>query len=222
MVPTATQPQETKPSPDSEVVIPCQVDRFFYHGWNDWWGFLRVELADGQQMGNNYGLAVGLVDPKYKNTFEVAELAPGITATAYSIFLDDPGHEVFSGYPIADVTCGKSNFVAYQKLYSVFGDDFDFAAVMPGLQIFRPDGFGENVPYNVIVKNEVQHIGMGILDNAAQFGSAGRLKECDLPIICHHRHLRPRNCAYLGSGHRPIAGTAQPSLYLGCRSGPLE
>jgi hypothetical protein len=160
----------------SEVVIPCKIDRFFFHGWDNKWSFLRVELSDGTKMGNNYGLVIGLVDPKYKNSFEVTELAPGITATAYGLFLDDASHEVFSGYPIADVTCGKSNFVAYQKLYSVFNDDFDFAAVMPGLQIFRPNGFGENVPYNVLVKNDVQHIGIDIMDNTARFGSTERLK----------------------------------------------
>ena len=159
-----------------DVVLPCEVDRFFDFGWDRWLGFLRVELRDGTQIGNNYGLFVGLVDPAYKNQFEVTELAPGITATAYGVFLEDTDHEVIDDYPVSSVYCGTTNFVAYQKLYSVFGDDFDFASVMPGMVVFRPENLAENVPYNVLVANEVQHIGIDLFDNSAVFGSAGRLK----------------------------------------------
>jgi hypothetical protein len=44
------------------------------------------------------------------------------------------------------------------------------------MQILRPDGFGENTPYHVSVSNAVRHVGLPIMDNTAQFGSAGRLK----------------------------------------------
>ncbi len=160
----------------SDVVLPCRVSNFMFHGWANWLGFLRVELVDGRATGNNYGLLVGTVDPKYKDAFEVVELGPGLTATAYSFFIEDTAHEVIDDYPVATVYCGTSNFVAFQKLYSVFPDVFDFAALMPGMVIFRPQDLAENVPYNVLVKNEVQHIGIDIFDNTAAFGSAGKLK----------------------------------------------
>lgn len=46
----------------------------------------------------------------------------------------------------------------------------------PGLQLLRPTTFAENVPYQVQVRNEVQQIGRPLMNNTAQFGSAGRLK----------------------------------------------
>jgi hypothetical protein len=89
------------------------------------------------------------------------------------------------------MTCGTSNFMAYRKLFSVLPDAFDFALVMAGMQIFRPKDLAENVPYDVLVSNSVQNIGMDSLDKTAQFGSAGRLKSViyhsfgDLAIFDH-------------------------------------
>ena len=118
----------------SDVAIPCKVNQFFEFGWKLHWMFLRVELDDGTQIGNNYGLTIGMVDPIYKDSFEVAELAPGITATQYALFIDDTQHEVFNDYPVADVYCGKSNFAAFQKLEQPFG-----------MLFFLLGGFLENV-----------------------------------------------------------------------------
>jgi hypothetical protein len=141
-----------------------------------WIGFLRVTLKDGRELANNYGIAAGLVHPRFKDVFKVKDFGNGLSATAYAFFIDDSRHEVLDNYPVATVFCGKSNFEAYRKLYSVFPDAFDFALLTPGLQIFRPDGFGENVPYMVGVSNSVKHIGLPLMDNTAKFGSAGRLK----------------------------------------------
>ncbi len=141
-----------------------------------WIGFLRVQLQDGRELGNNYGLQVGLVHPRYQHTFQVQDLGQGLSATAYAFFIVDAAHEVFDAYPVADVHCGKANFAAYHKLYSVFPDVFDFAVVMPGEPLVRPGDLAENVPYQVGVVNQVRHIGMPLFDHAAQFGSAGRLK----------------------------------------------
>jgi hypothetical protein len=161
----------------SEVVVPCNpASTMMDHGWNYDGHFLRVELDDGQQLGNNYPLAIGLVDPAYKDGFEVTELAPGITATAYAAFIEDSNHQVIDNYPVATVYCGTSNYNAYRKLYSVLPDIFDIAIVQPGMQIFRPSDLAENVPYNVMVSNEVEHIGVDIFDNTAAFGSGGFLK----------------------------------------------
>jgi len=145
-------------------------------GWTFHTLFLRVELNDGTQMGNNYGTMVGLVDQKYKDTFGVIELAPGLSATSYAFFIEDSKNEVFDNYPVASVYCGTKNYEAYRKLYSVLPDVFDMALVMPGMQIFRPNDLAENVPYNVLVSNAVQHIGMSSKDDTAKFGSAGQLK----------------------------------------------
>jgi hypothetical protein len=44
------------------------------------------------------------------------------------------------------------------------------------MQIFRPDDLAENVPYDVLVSNAVQNIGLPVFDDTQKFGSAGRLK----------------------------------------------
>ncbi len=175
----------------SGLVLPCPADYFPERGFSTWWGFLRVELADGTRMGNNYGMTAGLVDPKYKKAFAVHDFSSGLSATAYAFFIVDSQHEVMNSYPVANVTCGTANYNAYRKLYSVLPDAFDFALVMPGMQIFRPQDLAENVPYEVNVSNSVQHIGMDLFDNGAKFGSAGRLKSViyhsfgDVSIVDH-------------------------------------
>jgi hypothetical protein len=116
------------------------------------------------------------VDPQYKDAFEVEELAPGISATGYAVFIEDSQHEVIDDYPVSSVYCGTRNYAAFQKLYSVLPDVFDIAMIQPGMQIFRPEDLAENVPYNVMVSNQVEHIGVDIFDNNAQFGSDSRLK----------------------------------------------
>jgi hypothetical protein len=162
----------------AEVSMPCRPGFIATQGgFNPWHGMLRVELKNGTQGGNNYGIAsVGMVHSDYKGFFSVQDFGNGLSATAYAFFIQDSNHEVMDGYPIASVTCGTSNFMAYRKLYSVLPDVFDFAMVMPGMQIQRPGDLAENVPYNVLVSNSAENIGMDILDNTAHFGSSGRLK----------------------------------------------
>lgn len=161
----------------SDVVVPCNTgtDHYFY-GFGNWHGDLRLELKNGTQMGNNYGFLVGTVDPKYKGAFEVKDFGDGLSTTEYAFFIADVNHEVLSSYPVSEVKCGKGNYATYQKFYSVMPDDFDFAVLMPGLQIFRPNDLAENVPYAVAVSNTVQNIGWPIFDDGALFGSSGRLR----------------------------------------------
>ena len=161
----------------ADVVLPCNPDFVAGQGGiNRKWTFLRVELDNGTQAGNDYGFVSGVVHQDYKGFFEVQDFGGGLSATAYAFFIQDGNYEVMDGYPVASVTCGKSNFMVYRKLYSVLPDDFDFALVMAGMQIFRPADLAENVPYDVLVSNAVENIGMDIMDNTAEFGSAGRLK----------------------------------------------
>jgi hypothetical protein len=159
-----------------DAVLPCSSSTLGKYGWNNWWGFLRVQLDDGSSQENNYGLVAGLVGQKYKGSFTIQEFGNGLSATAYAFFIVDEQHQVMDNYPVANVYCGTGNYQAYRKLYSVLPDNFDIALVTPGMQIFRPKDLAENVPYNVLVSNDVQNIGMPIMNNAAQFGSAGRLK----------------------------------------------
>lgn len=141
-----------------------------------WLGFLRATTTSGAVLENNYGVIAALVDSRFKDTFEVIDYGDGLSATAYAFFIEDSEHQVIDNYPVATVFCGTTNFEAYRKLYSALPDAYDFALVMPGMQIFRPDGFAENVPYMVHVKNEYQNIGVPIMDDSARFGSGGRLK----------------------------------------------
>jgi hypothetical protein len=161
----------------ADVILNCNSEYLSTRGGIDnWWGFLRVELKDGTPLENNYGMVVGLVNPEWKNAFPVHDFGNGLSATQYAFFIQDTDHKVMDNYPIATVYCGTNNYNAYRKLYSVLPDVFDFALVMPGMQIFRPKDLAENVPYDVTVANSVRHIGMNIFDRTAKFGSAGRLR----------------------------------------------
>ncbi len=160
----------------SGLVPPCNEYMMAVNGWANWWGFLRVELADGTLQGNNYGMVAGQVDPKYKDSFSIRDLGNHLSATAYAFFIEDSDHAVMDNYPVANVYCGTSNYQAYRKLYSVLPDAFDIALVMPGMQIVRPKSFAENVPYDILVSNAVQHTGLKPYNNTAAFGSSGRLK----------------------------------------------
>jgi len=175
----------------SELVLPCTPSQVQDNGWTTFWGYVRVELADGTRLGENYGMVAGLVDPKYKDVFAVRDFGNNLSSTAYAFFIQDAQHEVMDNYPVASVYCGTSNTMAYRKLYSVLPDSFDIALVMPGMQILRPKDFYENVPYDILVSNAVEHIGVNPYNETARFGSAGRLKSVvyhsfgDLSIATH-------------------------------------
>ena len=159
-----------------DVVLACRPASLKYgRAVGTWHGMLRVTLSNGRTAGNNFGFSAGVVNRSFKDSFQVQDFGDGPSATAYAFLIADSGHEVLPTYPVAPVTCGKTNFEAYRKLYSVLPDAFDLVVLTPGLQLFRPDGFGENVPYQVAVSNAVEHIGLPIMDKSATFGSAGRL-----------------------------------------------
>ncbi len=176
----------------SQVVLSSNIDWSFYQtGYKNWWDFLRIELRDGTYLGQDYGMIVGTVNPKYKGGFPVTNFGKGLYATSYAFFIQDSEHKVIDSYPVSNVYCGTKNYNAYRKLYSVFPDVFDFALLMPGMQVFRPKELAENVPYNVMVSNKVKHIGLPLSDNTKSFGSAGRLKSVqyhsfgDVTILAH-------------------------------------
>ncbi len=145
------------------------------YGYLLWIGTLQVELENGTQLVCR-DMNIAMVEPKYKGEFPVKDFGKGLSATPYAFFIQDSGHKVIDSYPVSNVYCGTKNHNAYKKLYSVYPDVFDFAMMMPGMQIFRPKDLGENVPYNVLVSNKVKNIGLKLTDNTKSFGSAGRLK----------------------------------------------
>jgi hypothetical protein len=145
------------------------------HGYLLWIGTVQAELTDGTRLICR-DMNVAMVDPKFKGEFPVTDFGSGMSATPYAFFIQDSGNKVIDSYPVSNVYCGTKNYDAYKKLYSVYPDLFDFAMMMPGMQIFRPKDLGENVPYDVLVSNSVQHIGLPLINNAKSFGSAGRLK----------------------------------------------
>ncbi len=155
-----------------DVLLPCYIGSWRNWGWAFRDLFLRVELTNGTLMGNNYVIRIGVVEQKYKDTFETIELAPGLSATAYAFFIEDSKNEVIDSYPVS-MLGGFSE--ACIKLYSVMPDDFDMALVMPGMQIFFPNILFEQSPYCALVSNYVQHIGRDPRDQTALYGSAGRL-----------------------------------------------
>jgi len=162
---------------NSGVQLNCSQDEIAARGGvMTWLGFLRVRLTNGREMGHNYGITAGLVDTDFRDVFEVTDFGNGLSATAYAFFIEDSQFEVFDDYPVAELYCGKGNYNAFLKFYSVMPDVFDFTLLMPGMQMLKPDGFGENTPYDVLVSNAAQNIGVDIMDNTDLFGSAGRLK----------------------------------------------
>jgi hypothetical protein len=186
-------------------------------GYGMWWGMLRVVLADGTVLEDNYGISGGQVDPRYKGVFQVQDFGNGLSATPYAFFIQDSGFEIFEGYPVAEIFCGKGNNEAFRKFYTVMPDEFDILLLMPGMQMLRTEDdrlpFAENVPYNVLVSNAVEHIGMRQMDNTADFGSDGRLKSIiyysfgDLDVF-DHEIGHTWGCALGGSLGLIAEGTA--------------
>lgn len=158
------------------VQLNCPSWRLSDRNWSRWWADLTVILKNGSRLEYGNGLNGGLVHPRLKNRYGVQTYGGGLSATNYAFFIQDAKGEVLDDYPVTEIYCGKSNYEAYKKLFSIMPDAFDIAVLVPGMVIFDPDNYGENVPYQVLVRNDIQHIGLPIVNNAAAFGSAGRLK----------------------------------------------
>lgn len=154
----------------------CPEDRIGSWGYGTWDYYPRFELKNGSAYFSWFPIRIGVVDPKYREAFEVVDFGNGLSATAYAFFIHDFNKEVIDDYPVSNVSCGVTNFQAYQKLYSVLPDEFDIAMVTPGMQMLRRGDLVENIPYLVFVSNDIQNIGLDIYDKTEQFGSAGRLK----------------------------------------------
>jgi hypothetical protein len=135
---------------------------------------LRVITTNDQQLSNFVSIAPS-VPPSYKGVFEVVNFDDQLSATAYAFFIEDQDHEIFSDYPLTEVNLGNMK-AAPQKLYSVLPDDFDMVVVTPGMRLYNPNTFSESTPRMFKVSNNIQNIGLPLFNNAASYGSQGRLK----------------------------------------------
>ena len=134
---------------------------------------VRIELANGEV--KEYDGAMFAV-VKAGVRFPVVKLGDRLYATQYAFFIVDKKGEIFPDFPLDDMYCGKTYPEAYKKLYTVFPDVFDFITLMPAGTLYRKSDYKENVPYFVMIKNDVKNIGLPIFNDAAKYGSAGRLR----------------------------------------------
>lgn len=134
---------------------------------------VKIELTNGEVKEYD-GARFSIVKTGVK--FPAVKLGDGLYATQYAFFIVDKKGEIFPNFPVDDMYCGKTYPEAYKKLYSVFPDVFDFITLMPAGTLYRKSDYRENVPYFVMVKNDVKNIGVPIFNDAAKYGSAGRLR----------------------------------------------
>src|SRR5262249_13080628 len=89
--------------------------------------------------------------------YPIAQLSPTVQATSRLVNIQDPAY--FTSGDIARVT---------RDFYRWFGDDYDFLDI-----IYYPARFQNRTHFQV--RNDVEGIGVGRLNNTAAYGSAGRL-----------------------------------------------
>ncbi|MBN2092131.1 T9SS type A sorting domain-containing protein [candidate division KSB1 bacterium] len=147
-----------------------------FGGTHATWGIFRISIE--QQDGTKIESSVDIGLVKEDISFPVVQFGAGLSATEYAFFIEDPVGDVLGtpDWPLGAIGCGKTFFKAFEKLYSVLPDQFDFVIIMPAHTIYEPArDYAENVPYFVPAKNEIQHIGMPLSNNTAKFYSKGRL-----------------------------------------------
>ena len=157
-----------------DYVVPGPFLLPFGNTQNTWNPGVDIEKNDGTTEYASVG--IGLVNPDL--VFPLTQMAPNLYASEYAFFIVDPGGSTMDAViPLGDIKCGDTAFGAFQKLYSVFPDVFDFVVVMSGGAVFDPArNYAENVPYFVPAKNTVQRTGISVFDDTAKFSSQGRLR----------------------------------------------
>lgn len=135
-----------------------------------------VKTSGEVQIISGWQAELGMVDRS--QVFPSIPLGGNLSATQYVFCIVDPkGNVLGAKIPLGSVKCGDKYFLAFKRLYSVFPDIFDFVIVLPAGTILDPErNYGENVPYEVNVKNTIRNIGVPIFDNSAKFYSKGRLR----------------------------------------------
>jgi hypothetical protein len=167
----------------SGVQIPCD-PRSSFSGvlpFGNWLGYLRVTLKDGTVLAykpsiSNPFVDIGLVDPRFKNVFQVKDLGNGLSATAYAFFIQDTSHQIYDAYPVSNLDKISPQNAAH-KMYSVMPDAFDFILVSSGETIINASNLlASAIGYEFAVSNSVRNIGIRQFDDSTKYGSAGKLK----------------------------------------------
>lgn len=158
------------------IPVNTQYVRFGYGGTFGISARIKIDIESTSGGHEQHYFAYGIVPSEYQLT--AIDLGDGLSATSSAFFIVDPAGDLLdtADWPLGYIHCGHSQFGVFEKLYSVYDDVFDFVIIMPAHAIFDPDRrYGENVPYYVRAKNEVQHIGIPLFDNTHHFHSQGRL-----------------------------------------------
>ncbi len=146
---------------------------FFGNHIRDFGVDIKVTTTGGEDKTS--WVQLGLADPEM--SYPAANLAGNCYATTCAFFIVDQAGEIFAGYPVTSIDCGRQLFpVAYKKLYERFADVFDFIIVMPATRLVEPDDYVERVPYCITVRNDVQHIGVPLFDESSKCYSKGHLR----------------------------------------------
>lgn len=99
----------------ADAILPCSPLYLGTRGgYDNWWGFLMVELHDGTPLGINSGKSVGLDDPGWKGDFPVQDFGNSLSATQYAFFIQDTNHKVICNYPVITIYGGTENQNAYR------------------------------------------------------------------------------------------------------------
>jgi len=135
---------------------------------------VTIRHSDGS-LETLYDPVLGMVRPDQRLPF--VDLGTGLSATRAAFFIVDSTGQIFPNMPLTALNDRYRPLrAATQRLYSALPDAFDFLFVMPNARIFEPSGYGERVPYCIMARNDVQHIGVPLFDESASFGSHGRLR----------------------------------------------
>ncbi|MBN2357464.1 T9SS type A sorting domain-containing protein [candidate division KSB1 bacterium] len=155
------------------LVRKCDSHAGYFEGHHRWTGaHVKIKKIGGQEY--QHVISFGMVDRQ--TVWPAEDLGDGCFATTSAFFIADTEGEIMPGYPLTPISCGQTVFTgAYKKLYDHFPDVFDFIIVMPANTLYQPDTYLERVPYCVMAKNDIQHIGVPIFDETAQYRSAGYL-----------------------------------------------
>ena len=177
-------------------------------------GSVFIVKTDGTE--ERWGItSLGMVAPGQRMPW--VDLGRGLSATRSAFFVVDNAGEIFPNMPLTSIPRSKLFTAATRKLYSALGDAFDFVVLMPNGALYDPVDYGERSPYCSMTRNDVQHIGVPIFNESANWGSHGRLRGVvyhsfgSLSIldheICHSWGMR------IGYGLGLTTGNASPDRY---------
>ncbi len=143
-------------------------------GISDYVANLEIVLSSGATETASPAL-LGIIEQKPEQHWSPTLARTNVWVTDYGVFIKDDG-KIFPGFPNCGTTIGRGNTEPFRRLYEIFPDEFDFVTVMPSKDLHDPAKKCNPSPYSTRVKNQVEHIGLDLLDLHEEFHSQGRLK----------------------------------------------